>query len=332
MEKKLLIILGLALLLLIIIYGFNNRLKKQRTTYAEQIQITSSVNVDAFIGEFHFTLYGYSSPNALVNLDGMGIYDQTYADNTGYFEFKDRFSPQAPREACLTAQDQFGRTTAPNCIPPFPTQYDATIGPIIMPPTVSLDASHYYQGDEVKLSGQTIPNSPISFSTFVDEKASLLNYLSRLPSYFSLVKPVQAFTFPQLSTQADNKGNFSLALPSSHPEFFRLFAQTAYDNSNSPQSINLNLKILPVWMIIIQFLLLLWSIIASRLLEILILGELIAITIFLIRRYTHPHVVARNRALALRKLYPLAEEEMAIIIQEKNPLLVEDLALMKKNL
>ncbi len=270
---------------------------------------SGSVNMDISIGEYHFDLFGYSSANALVTIEGMGIFDQTYADKSGYFEFHNRFSPFNPREACLTARDQFGRTTSPTCIPPFPTKYNVSIGPVLLSPTVSLDAQNYYQGDEVKLSGQTIPNSEVSFSTFVDDKKS-----------FVFPKPVEAFTFPQLTTKADEKGNFSLSLPSSRPEFLRVFAQTSHENSRSPESVKLNIKVLPVWMIIIQFFLFLWSLIKSRLLEVLIVGELVGLTIFFLRRYLHPHVVARNRALTVRELYPIVEEDLAVIPYENYPL------------
>jgi len=52
-----------------------------------------TVTVRATVGEYYFTLFGYSSPGALISLNGQGISDETYADTTGYFEFKNRFSP-----------------------------------------------------------------------------------------------------------------------------------------------------------------------------------------------------------------------------------------------
>ncbi len=274
---------------------------------AGQSTITSSAQVSASIGEYHFTLYGYTSPSALVTIQGMGIFDQTYANTKGYFEFENRFSPFAPREACLTSRDQFGRTTAPNCIPPFPTQYDVRIGPVLMPPTISSDTENYYQGDEVKLSGQTIPNTEVNFSTFIDEKKSFARYLSSIIYDLSSIihpKPVEALTFPGLGTRSDKQGNFSLSLPSSRPDFFRIFAQTNYDSGISPESVKLNLKVLPVWIIIIQIFILLWHLIKSRLLEIIIIGELTGLIFFFLRRYLHPQAIARNRALAIRQLYP----------------------------
>ncbi len=313
MIRKLLFIVLLLISALNLIFLCIFFLQSDKGQVSGAMTQTPSVFVDAYIGEFHFDLYGYSSTNALVTIEGMGIYDQTYADKNGYFEFHNRFSPYSPREACITAQDQFGRITSPTCIPPFPTKYNVSIGPVLLPPTVSLDAQNYYQGDEVKLSGQTIPNTEVTFSTFVDEKRSFIQYLSSI----TFPKPVEAFTFPQFTAKADEKGNFSLSLPSSRPEFFRLFAQTSYENSQSPESVKLNIKILPIWMIVIQFFLFLWSLIKSRLMEILIVGELIGLTIFFLRRYLHPHVIARNRALAIRELYPIVEEDLVQLFLTK---------------
>ncbi len=259
----------------------------------------SSAVVSLSIGEYRFSLFGYSSPGALVTIEGMGIYDQTYANSEGYFEFKNRFSPLSPREACLTAQDQFGRISSPACLPPFPTRYNVTIGPVILPPTISLDKLDYFIGDKVVVSGQTIPDKEIDFSLFIDEKKSIVSYLA------FLVKPVEALTFPKLETKADKKGNFSLSFPSSKSDFFRLFARVNYQKETSPKSITLNFKILPIWMIIIKLFLLIFSIIKSRLLEIIILSQLLGLVYFFLHHCFHPYQVVKTRAIVLRKHYDL---------------------------
>lgn len=251
--------------------------------------------ISAFLGEYRFTLFGYTSPKALVNFQGLGIFDQTYADETGYFEFKNRFSPFSPREACLTAQDQLGRLTNPVCLPPFPVDYDVTIGPVLMPPTLSLNKSDYWVGDEVILSGQSIPESNISLSTFTEEKNSLLSQIIK-----KINPQVYAFSLPKLETKTDKKGNFSIALPSSSAKKIRLFAQTKFQNENSPKSVNLTLKILPWWMIIFKFFIFLWLLIKPRLLEIFILIELIFLLIYFLRSHFHP------KTLAIIKKQPLA--------------------------
>lgn len=358
MDRHLLIIFGLLITVLVIFQALTYRLEQRSPTIAKEAQ--QDINVSAFVGDHYFTLYGYSSPMAQVTFDGLGIYDQTTADNKGYFEFKNRFSPLSPREACLTAKDQLGRLTAPVCLPPFPTSYDANIGPVIMPPTVSLNSSptggNYYVGDEIVLSGQTVPNTAVDFSVYMNNtrstqitpivKSPKIPVLSRacrqagtsrsqprcsycakytvsriFNQLFSLLaSPVEAYSFPSLSTTSDTKGNFSLSLPSANPQTFRLFARSLLHPSGvsgqtdwlSPDSIELNLQIMPWWMIIVQIFLLLLLMIRSRLLEVIIFIELVLITAYLLRRFLHPYVIARNRALTLR--------EVSLVVAEKNAL------------
>ncbi len=38
---------------------------------------SSNVEVSLSIGEYRFSLFGYTSPHALVTISGMGIFDQT---------------------------------------------------------------------------------------------------------------------------------------------------------------------------------------------------------------------------------------------------------------
>lgn len=243
------------------------------------IKSVSADNIinSVYIGEFRFSLFGYASPFALVTFEGMGIFDQTTANDIGFFSFNNRFSPFSKREACLTAKDQLGRLSSPVCLPPFPVDYNVSIGPVIMPPTVSLDKKDYFMGDQVMLSGQAVPNTDVKLSVFGDQQGqSLIRTV--------LIKPVEAFTFPQLTAKSDDKGNFSINLPSSTPNKFRLFGQTDFLQSVSSNSVKLSLDILPVWMIAVKFFLFLLSLLKPRLLEILILAEIIYI-VYVVRNH-----------------------------------------------
>ena len=283
---------------------------------------SQSTNIEnsVSIGEFKFSLFGYTSPFALVTFEGMGIFDQTTADGEGYFQFNNRFSPFSKREACLSSKDQFGRLSSPVCLPPFPVDYNVSIGPVIMPPTVSLDKKDYFMGDQVMLSGQAVPNTEVKLSVFGDNKNKfearstkietnsnfkirILKIISDFGfriSSFAFIKPVEAFTFPELTAKSDDKGNFSVNLPSSNPEKFRLFAQTDFKKSISPNSVKLSLDILPVWMIIVKFFLFLFSLIKPRLLEILIIAEIIYI-IYVIKGHI------QGKAIILKERFPLIE-------------------------
>jgi len=276
--------------------GIQSRIQDQRS---------GSVNVFAFVGDHYFNLYGYTSPQALVTFEGMGIFDQTTADDKGYFEFNNRFSPFSSREACLSSKDQFGRLSSPVCLPPFPVSYNVTIGPVIMPPTISLDKKDYFIGDEVILSGQTVPNTDVNLSMFGDAgkkfearstkfetNSNFKILILKIISDFALIRPVEAFTFPKITSMSDSKGNFSINLPSSNPEKYRLFAQVNHVKSISPNSVKLNLEILPVWMIVIKFFLFLFSLIRPRLLEILILAEIIYI-IYVIKSHIQSKAIVK---------------------------------------
>lgn len=270
---------------------------------------TDHIVNSAYIGEFRFSLYGYTSPFAIVTFEGMGIFDQTTANDTGFFSFNNRFSPFSKREACLTAKDQLGRLSSPVCLPPFPVDYNVSIGPVIMPPTVSLDKTNYFMGDHVMLSGQAVPNTDVKLSIFGDESKT---------SKLALIKPVEAFTFPQLTAKSDDKGNFSINLPSSTPNKFRLFGQTDFLKSVSSNSVKLSLDILPVWMIIIKFFLFLLSLLKPRLLEILILAEIIYI-IYVIKSHI------QSKAIILYESHlPVVEESHLPEIGEDHLPAVED--------
>lgn len=278
---------------------------------------TSGVTNSLFIGDFRFTLFGYTSPGALVNLVGQGIADETYADITGYFEFSNRFLPLSPHEACLSSRDQFGRTSAPACLPPFPTQSDVVIGPVILPPTISLDKPSYYIGDEVVLTGQTIPGEEISLSMFT----SPISLLSKIYNLGSMITPVEAFSIPKLKTKSDNKGNFSFSLPSEQTQSYRIFTQVDFQNKPSANSSTLSLKILPVWWIIVKFFSFLWQLIKGRFLEFIITLEIIVLITYFLRLFINPYYLSRKRAIVrYESRLPEVEKNILPVVEEKHAL------------
>lgn len=268
-----------------------------------------------FIGDYRFTLFGYSSPKAMINLFGQGIADQTYADENGYFEFKNRFLPLSPNEACLTAKDQFGRISAPTCLPKFPIEKEIKIGPVIIPPTVSLDKSTYYIGDEIILTGQTIPNKDINLSLFTSQKNQQKKRLSLTKTVF-VIKPVEAFSLPKLKIKSDDKGNFSISLPSSQAQNYRIFTQVNYEKDLSANSLTLSLKILPIWWIIIKFFSFIFYLIKERFIEFTIVLELIILIFYFLKKLFHPYyLITKKNAITLyenhlpqlKEKYPLTK-------------------------
>ena len=338
----LLLIIPLQLLYL---YSKNHQLGTVAGITSQEQEVENSVS----IGEYHFSLFGYTSPQAEVTFNGQGIYDQTIADNAGYFTLKNRFSPFSPREACLSSKDQFGRISAPVCLASFPTQYNIVIGPVIVPPTISLDKPNYFIGDEVVLTGQSLPDADINLSMFTQTQGGsrkvesrfgnglgnlkqedglspiqplFSNFLTRFPllnlsSIFHIIKPVEAFSFPDLTAKTDAQGNFSLALPSSQAQNYRLFTQVDYQDEPSANSLTLSLKILPIWMIIIKFFGFIWSLLKSRLLEIVILLEIVALITYFFRAFLHPYYLSKNKTIVVYKNHlPVVEQVHPLTIIE----------------
>ena len=249
------------------------------------------VRVAAFIGENEFTLFGYSSPKAKVHLEGVGIYDTSYTDNKGYFEFKNRFSPLSKREVCLSAKDQLGRLSLPVCLPPFPKEKQVVIGPVILAPTISSDKDTYFVDDSVIISGQTMPNTDVDFSFFTNDLG-----LSR-----GLSRKVYASSLPILKTKSDSQGNFNLALSASEAENFRIFARANFDNNSSSGSNFLNIKIFSIFTYVIYFL-------KERLIELIVGLQLILLIAYFSRRYFHPHVIIKSKSIVLAQNNSLAIE------------------------
>jgi hypothetical protein len=208
---------------------------------------TADVTVSASIGENEVTINGYTSPDSPVILDGgqsqspishskffiktvqaadIRIYAKTYSNDTGYFEFNKIVLPKNPSELCLTSTDSSGRQTTPICIPPPPaTNYHTDIGPIILPPTVSLEQDKINPNSTVISSGQSIPNSPLTvFFYKVNDNAK------------SFPKTALAYSLPPLKTITDQDGNYNLNLPTAYSSNYRLYTSVEFDKNNSPKS------------------------------------------------------------------------------------------------
>jgi hypothetical protein len=255
--------------------------------------IESETLISLFIGVGgKFSLFGYGPPNSLITLSGIGLRNETYSENNGYFEFKNQYLPLAFTEPCVSAQDQLGRISMPVCII-IPKDLNTAIGPVLLPPTISVDKSDYFIGDDVILTGQTIPGSTVDLSMFAD----------RSSQYLSIA--VYALTIPKIEIKTDKYGNYSLTIPSADSESFRVFAQSNMNNDLSPKSNTMRVKILPIWMLFVKFLYYIWAAFKEKIVEIVILSQIIALVAYLFRYYFHPHKIALQRAIILRKKSPL---------------------------
>jgi len=195
---------------------------------------SATTTVSATIGENRVTIYGYTSPQSRVELSNSSVFAVTYSDQEGYFLFDKTILPRTTSDLCLISFDNNSRQTTPTCFPSPPlTNYQTDIGPILLPPTISLEENDIDPNSTVVTSGQAIPNSEVSLSFYkVDDSAS------------SFAKSAYAYSLPSVTATTDDSGNFSLTLPTAYSSDYRLYASAKFNNNYSPKS-NTLVYILP---------------------------------------------------------------------------------------
>jgi len=196
------------------------------SSFAIDYSASASTTITASIPENRVTIFGYTSPNSRVELSSSKVFAVTYSDQTGYFIFDKTILPRNPSDLCLISFDNHGRTTLPTCIPPPPLyNYHTDIGPILLPPTISLENDQIDPNSTVISSGQAIPNSTVS-----------INFYKVNNNGQSFVKEVQAYSLPSLTATTDDLGNFNLNLPTAYSSDYRLYASTKFQDNYSPKS------------------------------------------------------------------------------------------------
>lgn len=205
--------------------------------------ISYEVTVSASIGEGRLTLFGYTSPHALVQLGGRQIAEEVIAEENGFFFFDRLFlpkpNPQYP-ELCLNSIDTQSRISFPNCLPPLPTgPFNMSVGPVLLPPTFTLTKGSFLPKEQIVVSGLTIPRSKVMI--FLANDATKKSLFSRL------VPETFAYNLPQYQTQADQNGRFEFNLPTIKKSNWKIFAGALWQNSPTPKSNTLNFKIQSWW-------------------------------------------------------------------------------------
>jgi hypothetical protein len=198
----------------------------RQPTKATDFSQTENVHISAAIEDSRVVLFGFTSPNSKVELSNPKIYATTYSKDNGYFEFDRLILPKNPGELCLLALDDSLRQTSPVCIPPPPpVNYLTNIGPVILPPTISIDSDNVLVDSTTAASGQSIPLSIINVYIY-----------QSVPQPMLAPKPVQAFGLPVFSTTTDKDGNYSLSIPSIYSSSYRLFSTVNFVSLPSPKS------------------------------------------------------------------------------------------------
>lgn len=193
----------------------------------------SSVNVSASIADTYLTVTGYSSADAKVELEGQSAYALTFSDDTGYFIFDHLLMPKDFSELCLTATDTSSRQSTPLCLPPISAyKNSSTVGPVLLPPTISIDSANVDAYSTTFTSGESIPNSTVTIHLYQATNDANL-----------IVKPVEAFSFPTLTTKSDSSGHYSFSLPTTYSSDYRLYTSVDFQDNLSPKSNTLTYKL-----------------------------------------------------------------------------------------
>ncbi len=271
----------------------------QKDVLGESSKISFESKISANIGvAARFTIFGYTSSNASVFLEDIGIKEKTRADKNGFFVFSNLKIPKEGKiTPCLFSQDNFGRTSPPVCLPPVQNQSSA-IGPVLLPPTLSVSKSFFFAGDKIIISGQTIPNTPVNLNFFKEKDLPELS--------LALVKPALALNKKAVETLSDEKGNFTFVLQTSDAQKMKIISNAVFNNSPSPQSTRLTIKIYPWWMMIILFFKAWVETLKEYLLEILLLFELVIVLYLAYKKLFTPSEITKSRAIVkYRPLLPV---------------------------
>jgi hypothetical protein len=282
-----------------------------------EVQIT----VWATIGEPKLTVFGWASPQALIELKGQRVSELAIADETGYFYFDRVFlPPPKPNypEVCLSVVDRSSRISSfPTCLPPLPPKLgEIRVGPVLLPPTLSLERGEFLPGEQVKATGATFPNSKVKIFLANenlppnDKKPLSLNpYIPKsLYSYIPKTVKVYAHFLPQYEIQSDEQGNFEFNLPASYPQNWKVYAAAEFQGSPSPKSVSLSFRVLGwwawIWKKAKEFLLAGLALLKPHWWWLVIISEILLILILWRKKSTKP------TALALpppRKLLPMKQ-------------------------
>ena len=210
------------------------------------------IRVSVTIGEPKLTIWGYTSPGAEVGLEGRRVSEETTADQSGYFHFDNVllvytqvFSLRLYPQLHLTSIDKDKRVSYPTYLPRLPQgPYTIEMGPVILPPTISLGKGSFLSGEQVAAQGRTLPNTKVEIA-MANEVGQRGSRPGLIPT--GLVPTAWAYFLPRYEVLSDPQGNFQFSLPSVEADNWRIFAYSYYDQSPSAKSVTLNFQVLNWW-------------------------------------------------------------------------------------
>jgi len=199
--------------------------------------IWKSTKISVSIGAPALTLFGYAPARTRVMLFGIGVSEEIYSQDNGYFEFDNVYLPSSEAyypELCLLAS-YLTTSTQPTCLPALPVKnlsYD--IGPVILSPIITIDKASFPIGTQVDLKGLTTPNTEVNIYMAEEKQSS-----------FTLVANALAYYIPVYQTTSDTNGEFQFNLPSSFPSQWKIFGSSTFLDAPSAKSNTLSFKVEP---------------------------------------------------------------------------------------
>lgn len=189
-----------------------------------------STNIKAHIpGSTSFRIFGYTSPNSLVQALGVRTFAQVTSDRTGYFLIDSLPVSAEAKEICLTTLDSERRIGFPLCMPLPEDQTEGEIGPLLLSPTISLTSGNFIQNKNEQITGMTLPNVKVAVSYFDSPSVLISHQFSNTLTKF-IFPAAMASDLPTLTVTSDRKGIFTAKLPNQKAANYRTFAKGYYNN------------------------------------------------------------------------------------------------------
>lgn len=293
-RKNLLIVLILFIAISIIgSFLYFKRINDRRTVLSEHFTDLSAI----IGGELqYYSLFGYTSSYASVTLEGIGLLQETKANNNGYFEFINFPAPTVIKEICLNNIDSESLASPPLCILLPKENTTEKYGPFLLPPTIKVNKANLMIGKATQITGRSIPGIKVEINTFSDKTTKEISF----------VKPAYAVEKNnKITTRTNSEGSFTVNLKGDATGKVRFFAQGNYSKQKTPKSNTLSIMITDAFYVFI-------SVLLGFLLKLFTLNNLIILQGIIIS------ILIVNRFLRGLKIYKNVERR---IILWKKPFL-----------
>lgn len=186
-----------------------------RAAFSQEI-IPKGLSVQAEIPfRSYIRIYGLTSPNSMVVAEGTRTFGQSVSNHTGNFIIDNLALSPEVQEICLHTIDKDQRISYPLCLPSLPVLNKKNLGPVILPPTLSLSHNYFHIGQNAFATGQSLPSSVISVFLFNSRSDSKIE---------------------TLGVSTDENGKFNFKLPTNLNTGWRVYAAGSFEDNPIPKS------------------------------------------------------------------------------------------------